>query len=275
MATVIDRISRHVLRLLGVRARLVESSVAQHHVYDTGGSGTTIVCLPGLADSGASWAPVMLALRRRGFRVVLVEGAGHGLSSEARATYTIEAHFASVAEVLGAVVDQPAVLVGNSLGGAAALRYAVAQASRVRAVFLTSPGGGTLTAEALADVRAAFTMRSTADARAFMQRILHRTTRLHLATARLMLAHTSSAAVRDLVADLHIDHMLEGLDSIRVPIQLIWGRSERLLPPSCLASLEQQLPAHAVITQPEGFGHCPHLDDPFRLARMIEAFATA
>lgn len=249
--------------------------MARHHVYDTGGTGTPIVCLPGLADSGASWAPLMLALRRRGFRVVLVEGAGHGLSSQSRTTYTVETHLASIEEVLGLVVEQPALLVGNSLGGAAALRCAVAQASRVRAVFLTSPGGGTMTPEALADVRAAFTMRSTADARAFMKRILHRATPLHLATARLMLAHTSSPAVRDVVADLHTDHVLEGLHTIRVPIHLLWGPSDRLLPPSCLESLQQQLPPHAVIAQPEGLGHCPHLDDPFRLARMIEAFAAA
>jgi hypothetical protein len=33
------------------------------------------------------------------------------------------------------------------------------------------------------------------------------------------------------------------------------------------------LPRHAVIEEPAGFGHCPHFDDPARLAARLVAFA--
>jgi pimeloyl-ACP methyl ester carboxylesterase len=54
----------------------------------------------------------------------------------------------------------------------------------------------------------------------------------------------------------------------------VWGRSERILPPSALAYFRAHLPAHVEILEPEGFGHCPHLDNPKRLARAITEFAS-
>jgi pimeloyl-ACP methyl ester carboxylesterase len=45
-----------------------------------------------------------------------------------------------------------------------------------------------------------------------------------------------------------------------------------LLPASSLAYFRRHLPGHVVIEEPEGFGHCPHVDAPARLARRIVDF---
>ena len=65
------------------------------------------------------------------------------------------------------------------------------------------------------------------------------------------------------------------LAALAMPILLLWGQSERLLPKSSLAYLRRHLPGHAIIEEPAGFGHCPHIDDPARLAARLVAFATA
>jgi pimeloyl-ACP methyl ester carboxylesterase len=268
--TLVDRLVRYPLGLLGVRSHYVQTDVARHHVYDTGGTGSPIACLPGLSDSAASWAPIVLALRRRGHRVLVVEGAGHGLSDEATGTYSVDAHFASVGEVLDQVLDVPAVLVGNSLGGATALDYAVRRP--VAGVFLASPGGGRMDEIALASIRRSFDIQSVADARAFLERVVARPSVRHRILARVVLAASRARGVREILASLRPELVSEGIAGIEAPIRLVWGRAERLLPAASLEWLREQLPAHAVITEPDGFGHCPHLDDPMRLARMILEF---
>jgi pimeloyl-ACP methyl ester carboxylesterase len=272
MATFLDRAVVRVVRALGIEQRFVPTSVADHHVYDTGGSAPTLVCLPGLSDTATSWVPVMLALRRRGYRVVIIEGAGHGLSTQPREHYAIESHFATITEVLDKLVAEPAVLVGNSLGGATALHYATVRPESVRALFLASPAGGLVDEVSIARMRAAFELTSLADATAFLERVLHRPTPLHRLMARAVLASNASRAVGELVRSIRAEHVIDGVSSIAVPIHVLWGRSERLLPQVSLDWLRENLPTHAIVAHPDGFGHCPHLDNPFRFARMIDRF---
>ncbi len=271
--TLVDRLVRYPLGMLGMRSHFVATGIARHHVYDTGGTGSPIACLPGLSDSAASWAPVVLALRRRGHRVLVVEGAGHGLSDEATCAYSVETHFASVGEVLDEVLGGPAVLVGNSLGGATALDYAARRP--VAGLFLASPGGGRMDDVSLASIRRSFDMQSVDDARAFLGRVVARPSALHRILACVVLASSGARGVRDILASLEPELVIEGIAEIDAPIHLVWGREERLLPAVCLEWMREQLPAHTIVTQPDGFGHCPHLDDPRRFARMILAFVQA
>ena len=84
------------------------------------------------------------------------------------------------------------------------------------------------------------------------------------------------ASIRDVVGAATLDDLPtpNSLGALAMPILLLWGQSERLLPPSSLAYFRRHLPGHAVIEEPAGFGHCPHFDDPARLAARLVEFAT-
>jgi pimeloyl-ACP methyl ester carboxylesterase len=273
----IERAARALLRAAGVRSRYVETAVARHHVYDAPGQGRlpTIAFLPGLSDSGASLAPVLLRLRRRVRRVLIVESAGHGLSPPAHGEYTMDRHLASMGAALDRLLDEPAVLAGNSLGGATALRYAVDRPTRVRGLYLTSPGGAALDDATLDDLRRAFAIRTTAEARAFLDRVITRPGPAAPLLARLVRARAASPDVTSLLRTLDAHHRLtpDELARLAAPVTVLWGRAERLLPPAALAYFREHLPAHATILEPAGLGHCPHLDDPRRLAQLLAAFA--
>lgn len=273
----LERLLRAGLRLAGVRSRYVDTEVARHHVYDAPGTGALppVVLLPGLSDSAATWVPVLLSLRRRARRVTIVESAGHGLSDPPRGEYSVARHLASSAAVLDQLLAEPALLVGNSLGGATALRYAHSRPERVLGLFLTSPAGAPLEAEASAEVRAAFALRSRRDARAFLEKVFHRVPPLApLLLGPLVHTRCNAPAVTDILATVDGQHSLPvELAALAMPITLLWGRSERLLRPEQLAYFRAHLPAHVTIDEPEGFGHCPHLDDPARLSRLIADFA--
>jgi len=273
----IEHLLRYGLSAVGVRSRHVETAVARHHVYDAPGSGTLppIVVLPGLTDSAATTVPMLAHLRASSRRVVIVESAGHGLSESARVMYTTTRHLESVTAVLDQILDEPAVIVGNSLGGATAVHYASIRPERVQALFLTSPGGAPLDAETTESLRRVFAMRTVRDARGFIDLVFARPPRLAPMLAWVLRSKASSPAVTDLLHSVDQEHLsADALAGLTMPLMLVWGRSERVLPRSAFAYFRAHLPAHVEILEPEGFGHCPHLDNPKRLARAITEFAS-
>ncbi len=270
----------HVLRmglqLFGVRSRYVETDVARHHVYDADGRGVLppIVILPGLTDNAATFVPTLVHLRASARRVWIVESAGHGLSGPARGEYTTTRHLASVTAALDQLVDEPAVLVGNSLGGATALHYARVRPERVRALYLTSPGGAPCDDETCAFLRRAFTMRTADDARAFIELVFARPPRLAPLLARIVRAQAASPVVADILRTIQHEHTRpEELACLTMPVTIVWGRSERVLPRTALDYFREHLPPHVTIVEPDGVGHCPHLDAPGRHAREVAEFA--
>lgn len=272
----IDHAARVLLRTRGVAGRSVRTAVARHHVYDAPGGGTLppVVILPGLAATATSHAPLLLRLRPHVRRVVVLDNAGHGLSSAASGRYTVPRHLASITEAIAAVIDEPALVLGNSLGGATAMHVAAERPELVRGLFLTSPAAMPLSPEVRDDLRRAFAMRNRKEAVDFIARVLHRRPLLAPLVAGSLLRQAAAPAIADILASMEGEHATpEQLAALRIPTTLLWGRSERLLPAEGLAYLREHLPAHVRVLQPPGLGHCPHIDAPARLAREVLAFA--
>ena len=113
----------------------VELSVAVH------GSGDPLVLLHGFTGSADDWADVVdtLSVERQ---VVTVEHRGHGDSTNTgdAATYTFDqlvADFHGVVEELGLA---PFDLLGHSMGGIVAMRYALRHRDRLRSLLLMDTG---------------------------------------------------------------------------------------------------------------------------------------
>lgn len=106
------------------------------------GSGSPIVFLHGMGASSATWAACMSLLEDR-HTVVALDLLGHGGSPvpEDPAAYTRDAALADVDDVL-ATLDEPAVLVGHSLGGYLALAHAATRPGAARGVVVLNTGPG-------------------------------------------------------------------------------------------------------------------------------------
>jgi pimeloyl-ACP methyl ester carboxylesterase len=271
------RVARLALRGRGVESRWVPAQSARLHAYDARGSGdlATTVLLHGLGSTATAFGGLLRRLRREVRRVVAPDFPGHGLSPAGSGRTTPDALIASVSSALGALVDEPAVLVGHSLGGAVALHYALAHPERVRALVLVSPAGAWATEEEWRALRQRLAIASRAEALAFVQRVYDRPPWFLPLLAFELPAVFGRPAVRDLLASASNDHALspDAIATLRMPILLVWGRAERLLPETHLEFFARHLPAHAVIERPDGFGHCPHVDVPGALAARITAFA--
>jgi len=269
--------ARFVLNRSGFHSRSVPTSIGTLHAYDAQGTGTlpTIVLLHGLGSASTSFGPLLTRMRPHAQRLVALDLPGHGFSQDPSRQLTPQALFAAVCEAVDALVAEPMMLVGGSLGGALALRYAVERPRRVAGLALLSPAAARTSASEWQVLRDTFKIETAADARRLLARLYHRPPWYLPALASGVRDVLNGTAVRDVLGTATMDDLpaAHALPTLAMPILLLWGQSERLLPASALAYFRQHLPPHAVIEEPRGFGHCPHFDDPARLASRLVDFA--
>lgn len=256
----------------------METPLGPVHAYQGPGQGSLppLVLLHGIGASATPFAPLVMRTLPHVRGVVVPDYPGHGFSAQPGAPVTIEALLASMTVALDTLLEEPAIVVGNSLGGVVALAYAQARPEKVRGLVLLSPAGAPSSEEEWRSLMAAFGFTSRAGALAFLRRVYHRLPPIaHLIAHEVPAATMQRRAVRDLLASATRDSAVPdgALAQLKMPVLLVWGKSERLLPPSHLAWYRSQLPSSATVEEPKGLGHVPQGDSPHRVAKRIVAFA--
>jgi 4,5:9,10-diseco-3-hydroxy-5,9,17-trioxoandrosta-1(10),2-diene-4-oate hydrolase len=108
--------------------------------YDDEGGGPAIVCLHAIGHGAGDFRRLRARFSAR-HRLVALDWPGQGRSGDDR----LPPSAARYADLLGGLLDalqvHECVVIGNSIGGAAALRYTAAHPHRVRALVLENPGG--------------------------------------------------------------------------------------------------------------------------------------
>jgi pimeloyl-ACP methyl ester carboxylesterase len=274
-----DRFDAAMRRLAGARgvaSRQAAAPAGPVHLLDGAGRGPlpTLVFQHGLgAGAATQFVPLMVAAQRHFARVVAVDLPGHGLSAPI-ATMTTRALYDSVAHVLDAETSGPLVLVGNSLGGAVMLEYALTRPERVSRLVLTSPAGAPTTVAEREELFSVFAMRGPSATRDFFARMHPRVPAWAPLFAEDVRARFALPHVRALVDSFRDGaHFEPGrLATLRAPTLLQWGTADRLLPASCLAWWKRHLPA--TFEEPP-VGHSPHFDAPVAFYRRLRAHAEA
>ena len=265
---------------LGYESRDVDTRRGRVRVIVGAGSGAlpTIVLLHGLGSQGADYLPLLARLRPHVRMIVAPDMPGHG-ASEARLTLRPRhTHVETLAEALDEVLDEPAVIFGNSLGGYAALRYAIARPERVRGLFLASPSGAPSTKEEIDRLIDVLRIRSHADALRFLELAVHdKASWVRHVMAWGLRRRFTAPSLEPWIDSIRDAEPLAPADlaSMTMPIHLMWGRSERVLPKAHLEFFRAHLPKAARIDEADGFAHSPQLDDPGEIARRLLAFAEA
>jgi len=146
----LDAISlSHVAEIGGLPVRYYDSASRPATAPGRGGKGDadTVVFLHGGGPGASSWSNFgrNFAVFAKRFRVVMMDLPGFGQSAARPPT----AHFFTIAaETLAGLLDELGVtkthIVGNSLGGGTALRFALHYPDRAGRLVLMGPGGLTL-----------------------------------------------------------------------------------------------------------------------------------
>lgn len=250
--------------------------------YNDDGAGPVVLCLHAIGHGASDFARVSRALRNR-YRVIALDWPGQGRSgpdSEAASPWRYSELLEKFVEALK--LDR-IVILGNSIGGAAAIRYAAANLQHVRGLILCNPGGldkggraAALFCRMMARFFGAGVRGSKWFARAFnayYKQVLP-SPEAAAQRAKIVLAGYETAPILEQAwisfADPQAD-VRQLIPQIRCPVQFCWATRDRFVP------LGRSLPAvsrfaNARVEKFVTAGHAAFLEDFAHFQHVLERF---
>jgi pimeloyl-[acyl-carrier protein] methyl ester esterase len=250
---------------------------------ESAGTGPPLVLLHGWAMHSGLFAPLLPHLTDR-FRVHRVDLPGHGRSATV-APYALDTIVAVIASAIARVAggaEAPLTLLGWSLGGAVALRWALTEPSRIARLIVTGTTPCFVARPDWPHAMAAATLRRFGDELAVSYRLtLQRFIALqvegseHARAARAQLRGELFARGEPSPETLHAALQLLGctdlrgeVGAIRQPALVIAGARDVLTPPAAGEWLARALPRGA-FRQIEGAGHAAFLSHSEAFVSLI------
>lgn len=276
MATAIDHWKLATLRRAGFQSRFVETSQGRVHVLDANGHGSRppVVVLHGLSSRGSHFAALARRLQAQARRVILPDLLGHGFSDVPPDGLVGARVRQANLELLDTLLDEPAVLYGNSLGGYQAITYAATRPERVAALVTTSPGGAPMPLDQFDGFLQRFRVRDVESGGQLARLIFARPVRWPRVVGWWVKRQLDRPAIRNLLDTAGADDLLrpEQVNGLKVPTLLLWGREERVMLPQHFEFFRANLPTHAEIAEPDGYGHNAYMEMTDDLASRIVGF---
>ena len=267
-------------------------------------SGPPVLLLHGFGASSAHWRHLAPQMATAGFQVYALDLIGFGDSDQPgwRANHPLDNRLwaRQVVAFIQQVIQRPAVLIGNSLGGLTALTAAVLDPTWVRAVVAAplpdpalvqplpqrrSPGQRhlqrrvvtwvlrLLPLELIVPLIARTPLLKGALQGAYRKSIRHDTELLRL-IARPARRPTAARALRSMSIGMSLrprgataPALLQQLEG-HAPLLLLWGRQDRFVPLSIGTSTAARHPWLRLEVL-ENCGHCPHDERPEEMLEIL------
>ena len=229
-----------------------------------GGAGEPLLYLHG-ASGAPAVMPFMEKLAAR-FDVLVPEHPGYGLSGEPEWLENIHDVAYFYLDFLKSLSLRDVTVVGSSMGGWIAMEMAVRDTSRIKSLVLVSPAGVAAPGVRPADiflmapeevVRNLFVDQRLAEARLAQPEDIDLSLKNRHTTARLAWEPR-----------LHDPHLGKWLHRIDVPVKIVWGRQDRILPVAIVDELKRLIPkaqTHVV----ENCGHLPQAERPDEFVELV------
>lgn len=279
LATTEIPVERHDTYLNGVRIH-----------YLTCGEGEPLVLVHGRGNAAAAFAPILPALAA-GRRVLALDLPGWGLSGKPSFTgHTASDAVAVWRDALRAFLDDQGLeqtdLAGHSMGGLTALAVALDAPERVRRLALIDSGG--LGTETPFDVRLYFRIKPERlnrwlGKRFFAWAISQDDPRLAkergplfdfmyaVGTQKAVIPSGAHAFDKWVNLDgVHLDFRSR-LKELQMPVLLLWGDRDRLIPYSTALHAVRQIQTGRLVAFTH-CGHSPHQERPADFARTLAAW---
>lgn len=242
------------------------------HVAETGAGSKTIIFLHGFGGCHAAWRDV-IAMLTPGVRALAYDLPGHGNSLECQATGGAKSAARAILADLAVRRLNKVHLVGHSMGGAVATLMALADPERVASLTLLSPGGfGPQINGPLLRRYAAATGRSEIRACLAAMSGPGSVPPDHIVDAFFLMRARpgQSQALVDAAAvmtkgDRQGTIPRELLDRLHMPVMVVWGTEDPVLPVNQAESLPLHFHLHHVLEA----GHMLPEEAPDLIAEVV------
>ncbi len=237
-------------------------------IDEVGSGDVPLVFLHGLLGLNEHWRPMANALCDRA-RCLMVEAPLLELRGE---LCSVDGVTALIAATIDRILDgQPAVLVGNSLGGHVAQKIALSRPELVRGLVLAGSSGlfeRTLERNVQHRPSREWLEKKILDLFYDKSKVPHNC--VDLAFEELSKRHGARAMVK-LGKSAKNDYMGARLERLRSPTLLIWGRQDNVTPPMVAEEFHDLIEGSRLVWIDE-CGHAPMIECPERFAREVRLF---
>ncbi|MHB8301813.1 MAG: alpha/beta fold hydrolase [Acidobacteriaceae bacterium] len=269
--TVADGIVRLRLRMAGFDSRYVQVGPYRVH-YFVGGTGKPLLLIHGLGGRAEDWAPEMPAYTKHGFRVYAIDLLGCGRTSRPDIAYSMQQQADMVNGFLDALHVQQADVAGWSMGGWVAMMLTLAHPERVRRLVLMDSAGLLFKAKVGPSI---FEPKTRAQ--------LARLWDMLTPKARPIPSFVGRDALRWMERNAWVTHrtvkaMLQGHDlldgrlgQIHVPVLIVWGAQDALIPPSSGEQMHREM-LQSVLELYQGCGHLAPATCAERIVPRVRTF---
>jgi len=253
------------------------------HVRDTGPrDARAVVMIHGTASSLHTWEDWAQGLEGD-FRVIRFDLPGSGLSPpDVTADYSDERSVALIAALMTDLDVGRAALIGNSLGGRIAWRFAAAHPQRTSRLVLVAPDGFAsppFEYDKAIELSPVFNLIEYVLPRPLLRSNLEVAyadpAKLDDATlARyhdLLRAPGGRAALLERFRQTVLTDPEPLLAGIDIPVLLLWGEEDGMIPITNAADYERSLPDATLVPLP-GIGHVPQEEAPAASLAPVRAF---
>ena len=274
-------------------SELKEIALHGHRVFYRGaGSGPVLVLVHGITSTSATWSKVLPYLAER-FTVVAPDLLGHGESAKPRGDYSLGAYASATRDLLIALGHERASFVGHSLGGGIAMQLAYQFPEHCERLVLVASGGlgrdisGLLRAASVPGAELVLPLlvndRVIGAGRAVGSVLGRVGLRVHTDLGEVLRGHASLSDREARSAFLHTLRTIVDVGGQRVdatdrlylaqaiPFLIIWGERDPIIPAQHGRDAHALVPGSRLEIFPD-VGHFPHLDDPWRFARVLTDF---
>jgi len=259
--TLVDLVRAGML-LAGIREETCNLDGVAMHYYCAGRRGTPVILIHGLGSSAETWAALIPPLSKE-FLVYAPDLPGFGRTPLAPEGTNIRTHVLYLERFLDALGYPRVTLVGNSLGGWIATRFAVEHPERVERLYLLNSAG----------LRRKNLHSPYVEDRIAAKRSLENMLGYSFPVPKFVL----DALVRNSQTPAYAGFIRgydprEELDSVladvQVPTTIIWGERDNLLPLICAYDFHKGIANSELLLMPR-VGHMPQIQNPVKVAHII------
>ena len=246
------------------------------------GQGPPVLFLHGSGPGASGWsnfAQNAEALAEAGFQSVLVDSLGYGRSSKPDdVDYTLDFMSGAAVKLMDHLGHERFTIVGNSQGGAQAIRIALNHPERVDKLVLMAPGG--LEARDVymqmrgirSMLRCVFGPEGiTLDGmRRVFEKQLYDPSQLSEEVVRQRTA-AALAQPRRVFETMRVDNQADRLQDLHCPVLGMWGANDLFCPPTGVTALVERIEDCRVVV----FAQCGHwvmVEHPERFNRLVIDF---